>query len=108
MVASQATTGKASEASVRRVMLRSIPSATRAGHSPSTMTRAMSLPSGPNSSHAGGKDPVDPPGPGDASGVAVWAETAGTDDTIARSDKTVIGRAARDPNRRLETKPIGP
>ena len=58
-VASHATTGKASEAGARRVMSTSKPSMTSAGHSPSTITRAMSLPSGPNSSHAGGKDAAD-------------------------------------------------
>src|SRR4051794_16474811 len=47
-------TGKALDAGARRDMRTSNPSTASARHSPSTIARVISLPSGPNSSHAGG------------------------------------------------------
>src|SRR5215213_4827967 len=79
-VASHAVTGKASEAATRRDIPTSRLSIDNAGHSPSTMTRAISLPSGPNWSHAGGNAVVDSVGSGDATGVPSCAETLGTTD----------------------------
>src|SRR5215212_1262376 len=88
IVASQATTGKASEAAARRDMVTSNPSTASAGHSALTIARAISLPSGPNSSHAGGSVVVGWLARGDATGVPGWAEMVEPAGRITRKVRT--------------------
>src|SRR5215204_6241691 len=99
-------TGKASEAGARRVMSRSKPSVTSAGHSAWVMTRAISLPSGPNSSHAGA-NVVGSAGDEDATGVPSCAETVDTKARIMRKGKRTNITALRRGRQRLELETIG-